>query len=180
VTPDGLTRLLSELSADGPAPAVVVLQEGVNDSLYAAYDFDISTGALVCNQSGPFAPQAVMANLEMMADAVRARGAVPLVTTMLYVCPMAELVCRGFPVDDPAFCPALSCWVDDVCSQEGLIEGGSTPWISFVLDTSYFLDFLHPNAAGSEILAERAADAIAAVLNVTTTSSSSTSSTSLP
>jgi lysophospholipase L1-like esterase len=180
VTPNGLARLLSELSADGPAPAVVVLQEGVNDCLYAAYDFDLSTGALVCGQSGPFAPQAVMANLETMADAVRARGAVPLIATLLYVCPMPDVACRQLPMDDPAFCPALGCWVDHACNLEGLVEGGSTSWIPFALDTSYFLDFLHPNEAGSEILAQRTGDAIAAVLSVTTTTSSTTTSTMSP
>ena len=172
-TAGGLTRLTNALAEAPTPPSVVVIEEGVNDCVLAAQDFDLSSGSLVCNETGPLGPTTVATNLELMAEAVRAHGATPLVATTLHQCPVPSVDCMALPIDDPGFCPVRRCFFDHVCDVNALIETGATPAIPFQLDGAYFLDVLHPNAEGAAILAQRAADAIAAALQPSTTSSTS-------
>jgi lysophospholipase L1-like esterase len=172
-TTNGLLRLQTALADATVAPTVVLVFEGVNDALYWSDRYDTSSGTLVCDMGA-----ATMAgtNLQAMADAVRERGGTPLLTTTMYNCPVIGVPCMNAPVDDPTFCPNLRCLFDGACLVSQLVKDGPTPWVSFVLVQGQFMDLLHPNAAGSAVLAQRAADAIAAALG----SASTTTTTTLP
>jgi lysophospholipase L1-like esterase len=166
LTPDGNDRLTADLNAAAAPPQVVVIEEGVNDCVVGSGYYDVSSGSIVCDTSYPLEAHA---NLEAMANAVRAHGGTPLITTTLYNCPIFGFGCMWLPVDHPGFCPEIRCLFDDACMLSQLVRNGTTPWVSFVLGSGQFADLLHPNEAGNAILAERAADAITAALSTTTT-----------
>lgn len=166
-TTTGLPRLTGLLSTAEPPPTVVVIEEGINDAAAASFDYTVTAGTLTCNATAPSWIDTVFANLQGMRDAVRERGGVPIVATLLYSCPVPSPgdTCLALPPDDPGACPNLRCFFDDACGISAGIVAGTDPWADFVLPSGdYFSDLLHPNANGKALLAVRAADAIAASL----------------
>jgi lysophospholipase L1-like esterase len=166
-TPDGLARLAGALAGREPAPAIVLIEEGINDTVAASSDYTTAGGTLACHASDPSWLDRVTANLRAMADLARARGAVALVATPIYECPVPSAgTCMALPVGDPAACPASRCFLDGACALRAMVAAGPDPWVDFALPggDAQFGDFLHPNEIGTATLAAKAAAAVEANL----------------
>lgn len=160
-TADGLPRLRDLLST-ATSPAVVLIEEGVNDAAAAAVAHTVTSGTLTCNVTPPLWIDDTLANLDDMRTAIRDAGGVPIVASMLYLCPVpSEDSCMALPPDDPSGCPDLRCFFDDACALNAGITGGFDPWVDFVLPSGdYFRDLLHPNEIGIAYLVGQATAAI--------------------
>jgi hypothetical protein len=157
----GMSRLSTALANATIPPHVVLIAEGVNDEVGRGYDYDLGA----CTDDPSPQPESVNARLTDMAASVRAVGAVPIVSTMLYTCPVLNSGCLALPPDDPDACPGLRCFFDGACALSDLVRATQDPWVDFVIPPDQFADVLHPTLAGRHILADRASAAVTEVLS---------------